>query len=256
MDSLFITAATGEPRLKAPRDSAEQALLAAGPATLDYLVASRLTGQTPRQRHYVERLFTVLSDSGRRSEPVQRLDAALRAAPDSVKVQLLRIGSALGDTAFLPVARRFLRADSPDVRKLAARSLGTYPKAADLPFLLDGLQDVGAAERQQRLWALSMHPSLGKWATLLPLLADESLHNRQLVRQIALKAAKGDWSRLARHRPSSPGPRLQLEWALMASQSRGNAAKSYLERVLPALDPAARQFLVPSNRTTGSGKSK
>jgi hypothetical protein len=243
MDTLFITAATGEPRLKDPRDSAEKALLAAGGATLDYLVASRLTGQTPRQRHYVERLFTVLSDSGRNPAPARKLDAALRAAPDSVKPQLLRIGSALGDSAFLPTARGYLRADSLEIRMMALRSLGTYPRLPDQAFLLDGIGALREEERRQRLWALSLHGRVARWPELLPLLRDDGIHNRRYVRRIASVSAGGKWDRIARHRPDSPDPRLRMEWALLAAEAEGGRAKGYLAHAVRALDPLRRLFL-------------
>src|SRR4051812_41813928 len=60
MDTVFIIAATGEPRFKARRDSCEKLLLAGDSLTLDYLIARRLIGQTPRQRHYVEHLFVAM----------------------------------------------------------------------------------------------------------------------------------------------------------------------------------------------------
>jgi hypothetical protein len=243
MDTLFITAATGEPRLKGPRDSAEKALLRAGEATLDYLVANRLTGQTPRQRHYVERLFAALSDSGLNPAPARKLDAALRTAPDSVKPQLLRIGSALGDTAFLPAARRYLRADSLEVRMMALRSLGIYPRPRDQAFLLDGIGALREEERRQRLWALSLHGRVARWSELMPLLSRDGIHNRRYVRRIALAATGGDWEKLARHRPASPDPRSRMEWALLAAEAKGERAKGYLAHALRTLDPLRRLFL-------------
>lgn len=240
-DTLFIVAATGEPRFKGVRDSSENLLRLGGGATLDYLVANRLTGQTPRQRHYVERLFTVISDSGRRREPVERLQAALGNAPDSVKVQLLRIGSALEDTAFLPVARAWLKADNADVRKMAVRSLGVHPDAADRPFLMEGLDKLDAPERQMRLWALAQHPPLKDWRRLLPFLKDEKQYNRQLVRQIVVKASGSI--------PGKPDAEERLEWALLALEMPGPASKAYLTRMLPQLDANQRRFFQSTRPT-------
>jgi hypothetical protein len=236
-DSLFIVAATGEPRFQALRDSAEKRLKDAGAATLDFLIAKRLTGQTPRQRHYVERLFVLVSDSGRRPEPVVRLEDALAKVPDSVKTQLLRIGSVLGDTAFLRVARKYLRADSAEVRKLALRSLGAYPKAADRAFLLAGLGRTSGLERQMRLWALAQHAAIPEWVSVLPLLGDVKQYNRQWARRIVARGA-GDWSEAAKHAPKRP----DLEWLLLAQQMPGAASAAWIDRMLPSLDPAQRRF--------------
>lgn len=238
MDTLFIVAATGEPRFQSLRDSAQKRLVDAGAATLDFLIARRLTGQTPRQRHYVEGLFILASDSGRRREPTLRLEAALAKAPDSVKVQLLRIGSVLGDSAFLPVARKYLRADSADVRRMALRSLGAYTRAADRSFLLQDIGKTSGLERQMRLWALAQHPAVPEWASLLPLLGDEKQYNRQWVRQIVGKAAGGDWRKVAKHAPARP----ELEWLLLAQEMPGAASAAWIDRMLPSLDPAQRRF--------------
>ena len=243
LDSLFIIAASGEPRHQPQRDSCHNLLVAGRTATLDYLLARRLTDQTPRQRHYVETLFKAVSDSGRHPEPAQKLAAVLPASPDSVKVQLLRIGSELGDSTFLSTARSYVRADSVEVRKMAVRSLGTYPRAADLPFLMGGLDGLQGLERQNRLWALSQHPPLRDWPQLLPLLRDETLYNRQLVRQILAKAVGGDWAGLARRRPKSPGPRERLEWVLLAMDIPGPGAKAFLDAEIPRLPPETGRFM-------------
>jgi len=240
-DSLFIAAATGEPRFQALRDTAEKRLVAGGGATLDYLLAARLVGQTPRQRHYVERLFTLVSDSGKRPEAAARLDRALPAAPDSVKAQLLRIGSALGDPAFLPVARKYLRADSVEVRKMAIRSLGSYPDRSDLPLLLEAAARTKGLERQMLLWALSKHPPLADWPRLLPVLKDEQFYNRQWARRLLAKAAKGDWKTLERHRPLVLTPAERREWVLLARETRGSDA--FLRREMPRLTPESRRVL-------------
>lgn len=246
-DSLFLAAATGEPRFKALRDSAEKRLKEAGGATLEYLTARRLTGQTPRQRHYVERLFTVISDSGRRKEPLEQLEEALKAAPDSVRIQLLRIGSALGDSNFLPIARTWLDADSMEVRRMAVRSLGCYPKAADVKGLLDGLDKTEGMEKQMRLWALSQQRRLEDWKAVLPILKDAKQYNRQWARRITAKGAYMDWSMLEKLAPTvlpKDTTRMEerLEWALLASEMPGHKSRDYLEKAVPLLEPHQRVF--------------
>lgn len=246
LDTLFIVAATGEPRFQALRDSAERKLKDAGAATLDFLIARRLTGQTPRQRHYVERLFTLVSDSGRRKEAVERLESALARVPDSVKPQLLRIGSVLGDTAFLPVARKYLHADSAEVRKPALRSLGAYPKAADRALLLRDLEKTSGLERQMRLWALAQHASIPEWKSVLPVLKDGMQYNRQWARRIVARGA-GDWSKVAEHAPKRPDP----EWLLLAQEMPGAASAAWTDRMLPSLDPAQRRFFLSARAKPG-----
>jgi hypothetical protein len=167
----------------------------------------------------------------------------LPPAPDSVKVQLLRIGSELGDSAFGPVARLYLAADSLEVRKMAVRSLGTYPGPANRVLLLDGLENTRGLEKQERLWALSRHPALREWPKILPSLQDSSLHNRQLARQILVKAAGGNWAQLAGRFPSAPLPGERLEWVLMAMDMPGSGARKFLTRETARLDPEARRFL-------------
>ncbi|HKP98288.1 MAG TPA: HEAT repeat domain-containing protein, partial [Fibrobacteria bacterium] len=241
-DSLFIAAATGEPRFKPLRDGAEKELIAGDTLTLDYLLAKRLLDQTPRQRHYVENLFKAVSDSGRNHAPVTRLATALSGAADSVQVQLLHIGSELGDTTFLPVARLYLRHDSVEVRKTAVRSLGTYPAPANAALLLDGLDKTKDLERQARLWALDKQTALKDWPRLLPVLEDGNLYNRQLARRIVARSA-GDWAPLERYVPADPDPEEQLEWVLLALETPGPAAKAYVRKALPALDPEPRKFI-------------
>lgn len=247
-DSLFIPAATGEPRFQAVRDSAEKGLVAAGGAALDYILANRLSGQTPRQRHYIERVFTLVADSGRNPVAVARLAAALKTAPDSLKPQLLYIGSEMKDSNFLPVARTLLRHDSAEVRKMALRSLGSYPDTASLRDLFDGLDKTEGLERQQRLWALSRFASIKDWQRLIPLLKDPFLYNRQWVRQILVKAA-GDWPTLVKHIPAAaaaaPGDKaLKLEWVLMAMDLPGPASRAFLKQQTRLLDPARKKFIL------------
>lgn len=242
-DSLFIVAATGEPRFKGQRDSAERELISGDTATLDYLLRSRLDGQTPRQRHYVESLFKAISDSGRNRAPVERIAAALPAAPDSVKAQLLHIGSELGDSAFLAVARRFLGADSVEVRKQAVRSLGSYPSPANVLLLLEGLDKTRDLELQQRLWALSKQAEMKDWPRLLPLLRDSNLYNRQLARQIVGKACSGNWLLLERHIPQPLDQASLLEWIQLALETPGIDAKAFVRKNASRLDGYERRFI-------------
>lgn len=241
-DSLFIIAATGEPRFKAQRDSSEK-LLAADTSTAGYLIAHRLICQTPRQRHYVEHLFAVISDSGRHPAPVTKLASALPGAVDSVKSELLHIGSEMGDSAFLPVARLYLRADSEEVRKAAVRSLGMYPKDADVPWLLERIASTSALERQENLWALSRHGRIKEWPRLLPLLRDSNLYNRQLVRRLLDSAVAGDWNQMGKYLPAKPDADERLEWVLLALEMPGPASRAYVDRELPLLAPARRRFI-------------
>lgn len=242
-DSLFIVAATGEPRFKAKRDSAERELIEGDTATLDYLIQRRLGGQTPRQRHYVESLFKAISDSGRNRAPVHRIGRALEGAADSTKVQLLHIGSELGDSAFLPQARRYLGADSVEVRKQAVRSLGTYPSPSNAFLLLEGLEKTRDLERQQRLWALSRQAEVKDWPRLLPLLRDSNLYNRQLVRQIVGKACAGNWLLVEKRIPQPLDPKSLSEWIQLALETSGIDAKSFVRRNAPRLEPYERRFI-------------
>lgn len=243
LDSLFIVAATGEPRFKSKRDSAERELIAGDTATLDYLIRRRLGGQTPRQRHYVESLFKSISDSGRNRAPVHHIANALAGVADSTKAQLLHIGSELGDSAFLPQARRYLGADSVDVRKQAVRSLGTYPSPSNVFLLLEGLDKTKDLELQQRLWALSKQAELKDWPRLLPLLQDSNLYNRQLVRQIVGKACAGNWLLVERFIPQPLDQKALLEWIQLALETSGIDAKSFVRRNAPRLEPYERRFI-------------
>ncbi len=242
LDSLFIAAATGEPRFKPMRDGAEKELIAGAAATLDYLLAKRLRDQTPRQRHYVETLFKAMADSGKNPAPVRKLAGALPGAADSIQAQLLHIGSELADSSFLPVARLYLRADSVEVRKNALRSLGSYPSGANPALLLAGLDSTRDLERQARLWALDKQAEVKDWPKLIPILADENLYNRQLARRIVARAA-GDWALLDNYAPAEPEPEEQLEWVLLALETPGVASKAYVRKALPALEPETRKFI-------------
>ena len=241
-DSLFLAAATGEPRFEIIRDSAQRILVAEEAATLDYLIARRLTGQTPRQRHYVETLFKLVSDSGRHPAPEARLGAALPVAPDSVKAQLLHIGSELGDSAFLKIARIYLESDSEEVRKNAVRSLGSYPSAANAAALLAGLEKTQDLELAERLWALGKQAGFKEWPKILPYLKDANLYNRELARRI-VAAACLDWTNVEKLAPADMDDELRLEWVLMADESPGLSAKIWVRRNVPQLSPARMKFI-------------
>jgi hypothetical protein len=241
-DSLFLIAATGEPRFQPIRDSAEKLLVAEDTATLDYLLSRRLTGQTPRQRHYVETLFKAISDSGRHPRAAAKLDGALETAPDSLKTQLLYIGSELGDSAFLGTARRYLAHDSEDVRRNAARSLGSYPSPANASWLIAGLDKTRDLERAQRLWALGKQKDFKDWPKLLPVLRDSNLYNREMARRIVAHAC-GDWTHVEKFAPSDMDDEELLEWVLMADDSPGMAAKLWVRKYVPRLSPERMRFI-------------
>ncbi len=243
MDSLFIIAATGEPRFKKTHDSCEKILVGLDTATLDYLLSQRLTGQTPRQRHYVEHLFALVSDSGKNIRPALKLKEALPGRVDSVRAQLLHIGSELGDTGFLSVARLYLTADSVEVRKAAIRSLGNYPNPEAARFLLAGLEKTTGLERQERLWALSKQKTNSDWPKLLSLLDDPDLCNRELIRQIAVKAVAADWNTMVHRLPAVLEPAARLEWMLMALECGTSEGRAFVKSNLPALDTRSRRFL-------------
>jgi hypothetical protein len=241
-DSLFLAAATGEPRFQPVRDSAERILVAEDTATLDYLVARRLVDQTPRQRHYVETLFKAISDSGRHPAAAARLGAALAVAPDSVKPQLLHIGSELGDSSFLKIARRYLDHDSEEIRKNAVRSLGAYPSGANAAWLVAGLEKTRGLERAERLWALGRQKDFREWPRVLPYLNDENLYNRELARRIVAVSC-GDWSNVEKLAPAEMDDDTLLEWILMAEESPGLSAKIWVRKRVPQLSPARMKFI-------------
>lgn len=241
-DSLFIAAATGEPRFQPVRDSAERLLVAGDTATVAYLIAHRLIGQTPRQRHYVETLFKALSDSGRHPSVAEALGRALAAAPDSLKPQLLHIGSELGDSSFLRFARRYLEHDSEEVRKNAVRSLGAYPSPANADWLVAGLERTRGLERAERLWALGRQKDFRDWPRVLACLRDPNLYNRELARRI-VAASCGDWSDVEKRAPADMGDDELLEWILMAEESPGLSAKIWVRKHVPELSPARMKFI-------------
>jgi len=230
LDSLFLTAATGEPRHEAARVAAERALRADS-ATLPYLLEHRLRKQTPRQQQYVERLFTLASDSGRSARPRLLLAAAIadtgaRAglhpwSGDTVRAQLLYIGSRLGDSAFAAVAVPWLGSSYEPSRRMAVRNLGAYPRPAHLPLLWNGLAQTHGLELQQRLWALAAQGPIREWKPLVPLLSDSLFFNRRTVRDMLLKATDSSWALLKMAFPSGPPDSLRSEWRLLAQDAKG-----------------------------------
>jgi hypothetical protein len=242
MDSLFIIAATGEPRFKTLRDSCEK-ILVADSGTPAYLLAHRLTGQTPRQRHYVERLFTAIADSGRRPIATQKIGLALPGVPDTIKAQLLHIGSELGDPAFLPIAKLYLNADSEQVRKSAVRSLGLYPQGQDQAYLMDRVQKTKGLERQVNLWALNRQGPIKNWSGLLPILKDEKLYNRQLARRIISESCQNDWPQIEKLMPPKIEPQDRLEWILLAFEMHSPKARHFIKQELNQLQLSQQKFL-------------
>lgn len=241
-DSLFLAAATGEPRFQSLRDSARRILIGEDTATLDYLLARRLSDQTPRQRHYVEILFKAISDSGRRPAAAARLGAALETAPDSLKPQLLYIGSELGDSAFLKYARRYLSHDSEEVRKNAVRSLGAYPSPENAASLARDLGKTRDLELAERLWALGRQKDFRDWPGILPFLSDSNLYIRELARRIVANSC-GDWANVEKLAPADMPDDLLLEWILMADASPGIAAKIWVRKQVPRLSPARMKYI-------------
>jgi hypothetical protein len=254
LDSLFIIAATGEPRFQAARDSAEAALRDGGEATLLWLVgaASRPDRPlTPRQAHYVERLFTVIADSGRDAASRRTLARAVADAPDdTARARWLYVGSRIGDTAFRAFARPWLRDTSEAVRRMAVRVLGAYPDPAHVPLLWDRLEDARGLERHMRLWALTEHPGIrtmpaarraGALKRLAPLLADEHLYNRRKVRDMMLKASDSSWAVLRPLMPAQPSAPLRREWRLLARDAKDG--RSFLDAERGRMTEEERVFL-------------
>jgi hypothetical protein len=247
MDSLFLTAATGEPRFQSARDSSEKILLALGDETLNYLIAAQnQTGRerTPRQRQYVERLFTVMADSGRNPLPRRALARALVGSiNDTVRAQWLYIGSRMADSAFRPEAFPYLGASLEAVRRMAVRTLGAYPHPENLPRLWAGLDTLRGLELHQRLWALETHSPLSDWKRLIPLLSNADHFNRQKVREMVLRASDSSWVALSGAMPNNPGRIVRREWLLLALDSKpGTGGQEYLQSKRPSMTREERKF--------------
>jgi hypothetical protein len=255
LDSLFLIAATGEPRFAAQRDSCEKILTARDAETLDYL--TRLAALpdrslTPRQRQYIERLFTIVADSGRNPAARAALARAIDAAPgDTLRARWLQVGSRLGDTAFRAVALPWLNSGSDGpvlARRAAARVLGAYPGADNVPLLLDGIDALRGADRHARLWALGEQPAIRDWRPLLPLLADADYFNRRKVRDLLLKATDSSWATLGRAMskdPEKPGdpnlsPVPRNEWRLLALDAKGG--QDFLRSEASVMTKAEKRF--------------
>lgn len=270
-DSLFIIAATGEPRFQAARDSAESLLRAEGAKTLNWLVDTATMRPhhplTPRQSHYVERLFTVIADSGRDSTARLVVARAIATAhTDTIRARWLYIGSRIGDTAVRSVARPWLADSSEAVRRMAARVLGAYPHASDIPRLWAQLEGGGGAkvktgkavkkgtalsgfERHMVLWALAeqtvfkdtsltVPARINLLKRLAPLLADDQVYNRRKVRDLMLKLSDSSWTFLARARPQTMSAQIRREWWLLAAETKtGSGAVEFLKTESKKMNP-------------------
>lgn len=245
LDSLFIIAATGEPRFAAERDSCERLLVAGGAGTLEYLVATAHEipprDRTPRQRHYAERLFTLVADSGRNPAARETLARALASAPnDTLRARWLYIGSRIGDSAFAAAALPWLDSGDALARRMAARVLGAYPRPAHVPLLSARLGASRGADRHALLWALGEHPPLRDWERLLPLLDDEDFFNRRKARDLLLKATDSSWTRLHAALAASPAPLPRREWRLLALEAKGG--REFLEKEAEGMNDEERMF--------------
>ena len=244
LDTLFIIAATGEPKLQVARAAAETTLLA-DTATLPYLLAKRLRGQTPRQQHYVERLFTVSSDSGRNARPRALLATALSSAPsDTIRIQLLYIGSQLGDSSFRTAALAWLKSPNEVVRRMAVRNLGAYPHPSNLPLLIDGLFSVQGLELQQRLWSLEANTPGKNWKQAR-LLEDPYFFNRRKVRDMLLKATDSSWVKLQGFMPKHSDKSTRREWWLLAQEAKGG--RVFLEAEKAVMTQEEREYFEVNN---------
>ena len=241
LDSLFIISATGEPKYQPQRDSSQKVLLALDTVALRYLLDHRLTGQTPRQRHYVETFFALASDSGRNANPRRLLAQALTISPDTIRSQLLYIGSEMHDTAFRREAIPYLHSDSAGVRRMAVRCLGSYPNPENLPMLWDGLEKTHGLELQERLWALNAQGPLQDWKKLIPLMSDSLFFNRQKIRDMLLKSTDSSWIKLQTAIPLKMDATERLEWCLLALDAKGS--EGFLDSAMKLLTDEERKLL-------------
>lgn len=247
LDTLFLTAATGEPRLQAMRDSCERKLLALDAVTVSYLLARRLSDQTPRQRRYVERLFGLLADSGRHAGPGRALGLAVETANDSVKAQLLYVASTMADSSLQPLGLRYIGHAKPEIRRMAARVLGMVPRAeASLP-LWQGLAGASETERHQRLWALAAIAPYPGCDSLRAFLGDSSLAVRQMAIHALGRCAAGDIAKLRLPDPQTirdenPEGKSWSIWLALALQLKNAQGKSYAEKACRRLTAPAQLF--------------
>lgn len=248
LDSLFIVAATGEPKFETERAASQKALLAMDTVAFQYLLDHRLTGQTPRQRHYVETFFRLADDSGRNAEPRRLLAQALPAKPDSLKAQLLYIGSEMRDTAFRREAIPYLHSDSSGVRRMAVRCLGVYPNLENVVLLWENIDPstgsgtkTSGLELQQRLWSLDQQGPVKDWKRLVPMLRDSLFFNRQKVRDMLLKSTDSSWVRLRPALPASLDSADRVEACLLALDAKGG--EGFLDSNLSRLGSESRELL-------------
>jgi HEAT repeat protein len=246
-DSLFIIAATGEPRWQALRDSCEKELLSRSDATVEMLLARRLVDQTPRQRRYVERLFGLMSDSGRNKTPGIALRSALNRVDDSIKAQLLYVASTMADSNLLDLGHRFIQHEKPEIRRMAARVLGMLRHASSPEKLLPGINLLDEKERHQRAWALAELAPFPGCETLKELAGDPSLAVRQMISHALSRCAQGKMSKLNLSIPRlGPGDRLPVTpWLtyLDAAKEIGTPESlAFAEAILAKLPEETRRF--------------
>ncbi len=247
LDSLFLTAATGEPRLQVARDSCEKKLIRLDTVTVNYLLTHRLFDQTPRQRRYVERLFGLLADSGRHAQPALALTRALDGVSDSAKAQLLYVASTMADSSLQPLGLRYISHEKPEIRRMAARVLGMVPRAgASLP-LWQGLADAPETERHQRLWALAAIAPYPGCDSLRAFLGDSSLAVRQMAIHALGRCAAGDIAKLRLPDPETirdenPEGKSWSIWLALAAQMKNAQGKNYAEKACRRLPEAAKLF--------------
>ncbi len=247
MDSLFLTAARGEPRFAEARDMAERELLALDTVALRYVVSEHVlstANRTPRQRHYAERLLVMMADSGRNPWPGAALAQALDATDSELYItRLLYLGSRLADTSFRVSAIPYSRSESEDVRRMAVRVLGVYPHPDHLPLLRDGMEAALGLELHQHLWALGAHGKTAvaeNWDVLVPVLNDDWFFNRQQARDLLLLATDSSWSALRRMMPRDPAGSERREWWRLAMEAKGGA--DFLKREARRMTEEERRF--------------
>lgn len=234
LDTLFLVAATGEPRFAAERARAESTLVALDTVTLAWLVRTGAEDRTPRQRHYSDRLFMLVADSGRNAGARNVLARAVAEAPDdTARAMWLHAVTRIGDSAARGIARPWLDSGSTGVRRMAAYVLGEYPHPDHVAALRAGLAGSSGAERHMRLWALSRQPPardplrLRDWVAHL---GDSAAVNRGLARDRMLRDADSTWKTLRKHLPRDPSPALRREWWLLAAATRDEAGRAWLRR--------------------------
>lgn len=246
MDTLFLTAATGEPRFAADRARAESALVALDTVALRWLVRTAGRERTPRQRHYADRLFRLVADSGRNDGARRVLGEAIASAPDdTLRATWLHAVSRLEDPAARVLALPWLDSGASAVRRMAARTLGEYPHLDHVEPLRAGLAAAADGARHMRLWALTRQPPArdpGRIPFYAALLGDSVAVIRGLARDRMLRDADSTWARLRKHMPRDPAPALRREWWLLASATKDKAGSAWLHREAARMSEEDRRF--------------